>query len=329
MKNESFWDKLLELNILVIGDLMLDKYIYGQVERISPEAPVPILNVLREENRAGGAANVAMNLLALGIKTTICGVIGKDFQGLGLIELLIKQGFNTETILPITNRITTTKTRIIAQHQQMLRIDNETTTPLQPTESIEFAKKIIMALETKPDAIILEDYDKGLLNKELIQTLVKEANRLNIPAFVDPKFKHFFDYEDVTVFKPNLKELKQALNLSFSNTDMLAIQDAIEQLRKKMPHKITLVTMNQNGVLVCAENEEFTHIPAHIRKIVDVSGAGDTVIAVMAAGLVSKLTVVQATALANLAGGLVCEKVGVVPIDKAELMIEAKNEQLF
>lgn len=312
---------LPRLRILVIGDLMLDRYHFGRVTRISPEAPVPVVDVERTENRPGGAANVALNIVSMGAAVTLCGVIGDDDNGERLIKCLAVKGFDTSLVITTHDRPTTTKTRIIGNNQQILRVDHESREEI----GAELTGKIIARLKESLhgyDAIILEDYDKGLLNAELIAAIVEAANAHGIPVAVDPKFRNFLDYKGVTLFKPNLKELNEALHHRISKADLPAIQSAVMELRQRMPHANALVTLSENGVLLVDAQGHPTHIPAHLRKIADVSGAGDTVIAVMALAMAAGLPLPSSAAIANLAGGLVCEEVGVVPITYQRLFLE-------
>ncbi|MFN8396288.1 MAG: D-glycero-beta-D-manno-heptose-7-phosphate kinase [Bacteroidia bacterium] len=312
---------LPRLRVLVIGDLMLDRYHFGRVTRISPEAPVPVVDVERTENRPGGAANVALNIVSMGAAVTLCGVIGDDDNGERLIKCLGVKGFDTSLVITTQDRPTTTKTRIIGNNQQILRVDHESREEI----GAELTTRIVARLqESIPnyDAIILEDYDKGLFNSALIDAVVIAANAAGIPVAVDPKFRNFLAYKGVTLFKPNLKELNEALHHRISKADLPAIQAAIEELRFRMPHSNTLVTLSENGVLLVDAQGHATHIPAHLRKIADVSGAGDTVIAVMALAMAAGLPLPSSAAVANLAGGLVCEEVGVVPIDPEVLFRE-------
>jgi rfaE bifunctional protein kinase chain/domain len=311
-------EKAPEQHILVIGDLMLDAYMWGKAERISPEAPVPIVDVFKEEIRPGGAANVALNLVSLGAKVSLCGCVGTDFYGKELIQICENQGFNTEFIFPFENRRTTIKTRLIAGSQQVVRIDKEDKFSLE-TEN---TKKVLNALLPKiPDfqAIIFEDYDKGMITKELITAVVAEAKKYDIPVAIDPKFQHFFDYQEVTLFKPNLKELNEGLHLHLAKEDLSKICAAVLELRKKMPHSHTLITLSENGMIYIDEAGNFHHYPAHLRKIADVSGAGDTVISIIGLGLAIEVPFIKLIEIANIAGGLVCEEVGVVPIRRVQL----------
>jgi D-glycero-beta-D-manno-heptose-7-phosphate kinase len=322
MIRETLQHRLQGLPIVVVGDLMLDRYLWGHVQRISPEAPVPIVDVQREEARLGGAANVALNLLSLGCQPLLLGTVGHDTEGETLHRLVADLGLNTTGLVRSADRRTTTKTRVLAQHQQMLRVDKEDRHPLTAPEHADVLARFSKMMALQPRAVIFEDYDKGLLNTALIATLVQQAQALRIPTFVDPKFRQFFAYTGVTVFKPNLKELREGLKAEASPTDIPGLVHLVHDLRQRMPHDWTLITLSEHGVLLVAPDGTSEHIPAHRRSIVDVSGAGDTVIATLAATYAAGLPMPEAAKLANLAGGLVCEDVGVVPIRPERLFGE-------
>ncbi len=319
---------LESLRFVVVGDLMLDRYLYGRAERISPEAPVPILLLEREESRLGGAANVALNLRALGCQVEMAGVVGSDAAGGILREEAHRQGIGLFALVEDTRRPTTTKTRLIAHHQHMLRVDREVTTPLSPPQENALLQKVRFLLSQKPHALILEDYNKGVLTLSVIRSLIEAARAENIPVLVDPKRDNFWAYEGVTVFKPNLRELSEALGRKVS-ADLSSLHEAIQELRTRMPHQYTVVTLSEEGVVVADDKGMFKHVPAHKRQIVDVSGAGDTVVSVLAIGVAWGLPITQAAALANLAGGLVCEYVGVVPVPRDLWIAQAKHLGLW
>ena len=311
------------LNALVIGDVMIDAYLFGHVDRISPEAPVPVVSVNGKENRLGGAANVALNIKALGANPILCCVVGDDKNADIFKSLLTENNLPTEGVFIDKSRPTTVKTRVISQQQQMLRIDEEDSSNLSPKSTKEVTKQILSLLDTKKiDVVIFEDYDKGLLTPELIEQVIEKANQLNIPITVDPKKRNFTTYKNVTLFKPNLKELKEGLNIQVNPANSESLKTGINQLQNTINCKNALVTLSEYGMYITNGN---THeiIPAHIRNIADVSGAGDTVISVASLSLAAGTDAVFATKLANLAGGLVCEKVGVVPINGKQLKAEA------
>lgn len=320
---EALFNGLNNLNILVVGDLMLDRYLWGRVTRISPEAPVPIIDVQQEENRLGGAANVAMNLKHLGCNATLCGTIGQDTEAQYFMQVMAQVGLATTGLMQLQERRTTTKIRIIGNHQQIARVDKEESDLLPEAVRLRVWQHIEKLLNTQQfHALIFEDYDKGLLDAETIEKTIRLCAQKNIPVMVDPKRRNFFFYAGSTVFKPNVKELNDALGTHFERKDIDGIKQAVQILRHRMPHTCTMVTLSEHGVLVCDAEGKFTHTPAHYRQIVDVSGAGDTVIAVMAAAVAGGCSMPTAAQVANLAGGLVCEEVGVVPIDKQKLLAE-------
>ena len=309
--------------VLVIGDVMLDSYWWGNVERISPEAPVPIVHTHSKEYRLGGAANVALNLKMLGAEPIICSVLGKDHDGEVFLRLLKDENIRTDGLIFSSIRPTTVKTRIISGKNQLLRIDIEDDSRINIGDESFLVSKIIELLENA-DVVIFEDYDKGVISEDLIKKVVTKANEKNIPVAVDPKKRNFMAYKDVTLFKPNLRELSEGLKMEFkSPVEFAEISDAANILKDNLHIQNILITLSELGVFVSDTMGEGCIIPAHIRDVYDVSGAGDTVISVAALALLSGVSIKTVAALANLAGGLVCEKVGVVPIDKEELIKEA------
>lgn len=320
MTVQEIFNAFSHLKILVIGDVMVDEYVWGQAERISPEAPVPILRVERQEVRLGGAANVALNLKSLGAYPILCGYIGKDYYGKLFTQTLFKQGLGNEGILEVENRKTTVKTRVIAHTQQLLRIDAEQTDDVDETIQSSFLENI-ESLIPKCDALIFEDYDKGVLNKRVIQSIVKMAKKQGKPTIVDPKLRNFASYQQVTLFKPNLKELREGLNLKVNPKETQSLQEGLRKVLTTLTCENAMITLSEQGVVIGNE-KEFYHIPAHIRKIADVSGAGDTVVSVAALGMALRLPLNIVAELANLAGGLVCEEVGVIPIARQKLQEE-------
>ena len=325
MNYKDLFDKFNGLRILVIGDVMLDAYVMGKVNRISPEAPVPIVSLENEDARIGGAGNVALNLLALGAKPIICGVIGEDSSGDKLLNLFEKNGISTDGLVKSMVRKTTVKTRVISNKQQLLRIDSESTFPLLESEEIKLNNTIQNIINQGIDGIIFEDYNKGVLTDSVIKNTIKIAKEKDIPTAVDPKKENFLSYKGVSLFKPNLKELKEGLNLNFdfnSNKDLF--EKGIEVLEEKLQNEISFVTLSENGVFIKNQTEKY-YVPAHMRSISDVSGAGDTVIAVATLCLISGASTKQIAEISNLAGGLVCEKSGVVSISKNDLFSEVSE----
>ncbi|NBU90018.1 MAG: D-glycero-beta-D-manno-heptose-7-phosphate kinase [Flavobacteriia bacterium] len=304
---------------------MLDAYVMGKVNRISPEAPVPIVSLENEDARIGGAGNVALNLLALGAKPIICGVIGEDSSGDKLLNLFEKNGISTDGLVKSMVRKTTVKTRVISNKQQLLRIDSESTFPLLESEEIKLNNTIQNIINQGIDGIIFEDYNKGVLTDSVIQNVIKIAKEKDIPTAVDPKKENFLSYKGVSLFKPNLKELKEGLNLNFDfNSNKELFEKGIELLEEKLQNEISFVTLSENGVFIKNQTEKY-YVPAHMRSISDVSGAGDTVIAVATLCLISGASTKQIAEISNLAGGLVCEKSGVVSISKNELLKEVSE----
>jgi rfaE bifunctional protein kinase chain/domain len=308
------------LKVLVVGDVMIDAYYFGKVDRISPEAPVPVVAVNKKENRLGGAANVAMNLVALGAKPIVCSVVGNDKDGEDLISLFHENGVGTDGIIKSTERVTTVKLRVISQSTQMLRIDTEDTKEINPTDSRALVNSIIQLLP-QVAVVIFEDYDKGVLTDQNILEITEEAGKRNIPVVVDPKKRNFSSYKRVDLFKPNLKELREGLKLDIDVNEKASFETAVSKMIFDMELKHAMITLSEKGVMI-TDGKQFHYIPAHIRKIADVSGAGDTVISVAALCFALKMEMQQVAELANLAGGLVCEEVGVVPISKEKFSKE-------
>lgn len=325
MNYKDLFDKFNGLRILVIGDVMLDAYVMGKVNRISPEAPVPIVSLENEDARIGGAGNVALNLLALGAKPIICGVIGEDSSGDKLLNLFEKNGISTDGLVKSIARKTTVKTRVISSKQQLLRIDSESTFPLLESEEIKLNNTIQNIINQGVDGIIFEDYNKGVLTDSVIQNTIKIAKEKDIPTAVDPKKENFLSYKGVSLFKPNLKELKEGLNLNFDfNSNKELFEKGIEVLEEKLQNEISFITLSEFGVFIKNQTEKY-YVPAHMRSISDVSGAGDTVIAVATLCLISGASTKQIAQISNLAGGLVCEKSGVVSISKNDLLKEVSE----
>ncbi len=309
--------------VVIVGDIMVDKYVIGKVDRVSPEAPVPVVDVSHLDSRLGGAGNVALNIKAMGGIPILCSVIGQDVEGDDLLEMLDKQGLYSKAILRSDKRKTTTKTRVIGNNHQLLRFDHEVKNDLDSLDSFLLQENYNREIENC-DVIIFEDYNKGVLHIGNIENLIQLANKLNIPTIVDPKKNNFLSYRNVTLFKPNLKEIKEGLNISSDLSDTEELQMAIQSLQDKLNNKITMVTLSERGVIIATDNE-WLSVPAHVRNIADVSGAGDTVVSVAALCLALNLDLKLIAELSNLSGGLVCEKLGVVPIEKEQLLLEAKR----
>jgi len=319
---ERVFDEFKNKNIMIIGDVMIDSYLAGSIDRISPEAPVPIISANNKENRLGGAANVALNIKALDATPIICTVVGNDENGAIFKSLLDKRNITQDGVIVSDSRKTTSKTRVISQGQHLLRIDDEICANLNNEDENKIIERIIYILNTKKiDVIIFEDYDKGVITESLILKIVDEANTRNIITTVDPKKNNFLKYKNVTLFKPNLKELSEGLNIDIDKTDNKAIYNAVEKLRNILNAKIVFSTLSENGCYIRSEANEY-YLPAEIRKIADVSGAGDTVISVASLCLSLKMDIKDVAYISNIAGGLVCESVGVVSVNKKELLSE-------
>ncbi len=315
---EDFKDK----NIIIIGDVMIDSYMWGKVNRISPEAPIPVVSIDRRENRLGGASNVALNIKSLGANPIMCSVIGNDEYASEFLRLLEENQMTSKGILHSNHRNTSVKTRIISQSQHLLRVDEENTDVLDDETENRLKALFDELLETfQPDAIIFEDYDKGVLTPEIIRYIISKANERNIITTVDPKKRQFFDYAGVSLFKPNYKEMQEGLRTEFKKDNHAAIEGLMTRLMKEKQMDSILLTMAEAGVII-ADSKEFLHIPAEIRNIADVSGAGDTVIATATLCMCAKCDLYNVAFISNMAGGLVCEYSGVVPIDKNELKEE-------
>lgn len=321
------WDKHIKKSkILIIGDIMLDVYIQGQVHRISPEAPVPIVNITDTKTCLGGAANVAFNIQAMGATPILCGIIGNDIKGREFIQTIEAHNMPTQGIVTIDNRQTTTKTRVIGNKVQLLRIDEETDQILSLEDSEKLYEHIKnLLLKEEINAIIFEDYDKGVITPLLIDKITQLAIEKSIPITVDPKKRNFLNYKNVTIFKPNLSELKNGLDIDKNDVDIESLNNKIKQFKKENQIDIVMTTMSDKGIMI-AYNKKSEHtydwIPAHFRSIADVSGAGDTVISIATLALIYGFSPTLIAELSNIAGGLVCESIGVVPIDKSRFFKE-------
>jgi len=292
----------------------------GKVERISPEAPVPIVSVEKHENRLGGAANVALNIKSLGGNPILCSIIGDDEKGRIFIDLLEDQQMSNIGIICDKERKTTTKTRVISGNQHCLRIDDEITYSVSEKQEQTIIGQIETIInEQKINAIIFEDYDKGVISPNIISSVVTFATRKSIPISVDPKKRNFLDYKGVTLFKPNFKELCEGLKVEIKKSDYEAIHENISAFRHEMNIRHLMVTLSELGMII-TDGDSFYHVPTHIREVADVSGAGDTVISVATMCLIAGLDATEIARISNIAGGLVCEHAGVVPVDKQKLL---------
>ena len=312
-----------DLKILIIGDVMIDAYIWGTVERISPEAPVPIVTIHNQERRLGGAANVALNIKAMGATPILCGVIGDDDRKEDFIDLLTEENLSDIGIRIDATRLTTVKTRIISDRQHLLRVDEEIDNTLSAETEHNFDQQITDLLKTgNIDAVIFQDYDKGTITPTLIKSVIKTARKSGIPVLADPKQRNFLEYEKVSLFKPNFREFQRGLNIRCAKSDYGRIHEFVRTyLHEQQGIGIVMITLSELGVFISTK-DGYYHIPSEIRDVADVSGAGDTVISIATLCLATGMTPEFIASISNLAGGLVCEKVGVVPIDRLELLDE-------
>jgi rfaE bifunctional protein kinase chain/domain len=314
-----------QFRVGVIGDVMLDTYLWGHVERISPEAPVPVVALDRREQRIGGAGNVALNLASLGAKVCSFSVIGKDADGEALELLLAGQGIDTSGHLKSAGRITTNKARVMGRNQQMMRLDSETTRDLTAAEEEELLRRFAGYLgREKPQVVIYEDYNKGVLTDRVIREAVALCRERGILTAVDPKRRNFFSYEGVTIFKPNLKEVREGLHMGLEDVQLTALELVHGQLAERLKHEVSMITLSEKGVFFC-DGRRADIIPSHLRNIADVSGAGDTVIAVASLVYAATKNVALMAEVANIAGGLVCEEVGTAAISKERLLAECEE----
>jgi rfaE bifunctional protein kinase chain/domain len=321
---QELFSRFSGLKIGVIGDVMLDSYIWGSVERISPEAPVPIVSLQKKEERIGGAGNVALNIQSLGATPYVISVTGDDEDALRLDNLFARHSINTDYCTRSSKRITTSKTRVISRNQHMMRLDAEITHDLDNEEQ----ERLLTLFESfvkkeKPDVVILEDYNKGILTQGVIQSVISICRKAGVLTAVDPKRKNFFEYRHVDLFKPNLKEIREALNILQVEAELPALQMIHSELNNLLGHSISFITLSEKGVFY-HQQERSQLIPSHLRNIADVSGAGDTVIAVAALVYAATRNVHLMAEIANIAGGLVCEDVGTVAIDRRRLLQECE-----
>jgi len=317
----GFFEAFRRLNVLVVGDIMIDRYLSGTVDRISPEAPVPVVHLRTRDSRLGGAANVALNLSALGAKPYLCSVVGEDENGEQVRALLPEAGLSARGLVRSAERLTTVKTRVLAASQQLLRVDQEDTHDLSAREAGQFLNTVRSLLEQRDiHAILFQDYNKGVLSEAVIREVILEAIKRDIPTVVDPKYRNFWAYKRSTLFKPNLKEIRAQVPMPVEPT-LESLLEANAYIHRKLENPITLITLSDKGLFISDQKEHYL-LPTEPRAIADVCGAGDTVVSVAALGLAQQLPIREIAALANLAGGQVCERVGVVPVNKNQLMEE-------
>jgi rfaE bifunctional protein kinase chain/domain len=309
-------DRFNQKRIMVIGDLMVDEFLTGKVSRISPEAPVPVVDIIEQSIRPGGAANVANNLIHLKCQPILIGAVGRDAMGEQFLNILTKNKIIVDGIIKLNDRPTTVKTRIIGHSQHIVRIDKESCEYISGKDElklIEIVKKFLKDVE----AIIIQDYNKGMLTKKIIDTVIKIAQKSKKLITVDPKFINFFNYKNVTVFKPNIREIEKAFAVHIkSQDDLISIG---KQLLEKLKVKCVLITRGSAGMSLFELKKEPVHLSTKARKIADVSGAGDTVISTLTVALTGGASYQEAATMANDAAGIVCEEVGIMPVDLDKL----------
>lgn len=318
----DIFEKFTQLNVVIVGDVMIDRYLHGKVSRISPEAPVPVVELQRTEDRLGGAANVALNIKAMGATPYLFSAIGLDTEGSQFLQIMNDNNLSTRGLLQIDDRPTTVKTRIMAGTQQMLRVDSEVTSDLSAYNQRVFMQQLQAFLrQVKADVLIFQDYNKGVLSVEMIQNVMHEAVKRGIPTTVDPKRKHFLDYKQATLFKPNLKEIREAVDFEVK-PELASLERAASFLRSKLHNRLTMITLSEKGLFLSSDTEGSAIYPIVPRQIADVSGAGDTVISVASLCLAAGTDERTLALLSNLAGSQVCELAGVVPVNKGQLKRE-------
>jgi len=318
----QIFDKFKQLNVIVIGDSMIDSYLWGKVDRVSPEAPVPVVSVINRENRLGGAGNVSLNIKALGATPWLFSVVGDDDKGRKFKKLLINENLTCDGIFTDPDRITTVKSRIISKGQHIARVDEESSENISPTLENEIVEAIGKLLDRKKiDIIVFVDYDKGVITHSLFDSVNEMAIRHGISTAVDPKKRNFNHYKNVTLFKPNFKEFVDGIGVPLEKGDLETIKREVDKLKNKQNFELVFITLSELGVFI-SNGDDGQQYPAIIRYIADVSGAGDTVISVASLALAAGLNHKTMALMSNLAGGLVCEKVGVVPVDIVQLINE-------
>ena len=319
-KTQKIFKNSKNKQIAIVGDVMLDKYVYGEVSRISPEAPVQVVDVKSAEYKLGGAANVANNIKTLDAEPVLIGIIGNDIDGDIFLETMRKQNLSVRGIIKDESRPTTSKTRVIAHSQHILRIDSE----VKQNIIGKIANELIKFFKTNLsdfDSVILQDYNKGILTKEIISKIISLCGEAKKKVYVDPKFDNFFEYKNVTIFKPNRKELQDALGVRIDGDDSAA--DIGKKLFEMMKCEWLVLTRGEKGMMLFEKESGkivVHNIPTKAIRVADVSGAGDTVISTLAVSMAGGANIREAIILANHAAGLVCEEVGIVPIYKKSLI---------
>lgn len=314
---EFLQNKVSDCRILVLGDVMLDRYFFGDVQRISPEAPVPVNRIERQRDTLGGAANVAHNLARLGAQVTLAGIIGEDHHARVFMKKLKELGIDAAGILPVKRR-TTTKIRILGGHQQMIRLDFEETEPLDVEAGRDMLRRVQASIDSGVQAIILSDYGKGLCTEQLCQRIIQLAHGRNIPVIVDPKGSHWEKYAGATYITPNVKETAVVMGEPLRNTDE-PLRQAGQTIRQKYRIENVMITRSEKGITLYTKDQEI-YIPTLAQEVFDVSGAGDTVIAMFTAAFCGQLPLEQAVYLANYAAGIEVGHLGTYAVSREEIL---------
>ncbi|MBQ1408634.1 MAG: bifunctional hydroxymethylpyrimidine kinase/phosphomethylpyrimidine kinase [Bacteroidales bacterium] len=334
MTTNEIFEKIAQERVMIVGDVMIDSYMWGKVTRISPEAPVPVVAVTKREKRLGGAANVALNIEAMGAIPIICSVLGDDDSSKDFQQIMYDANMDRRGIVTSDNRMTTVKSRVIGNSMHIVRVDEESTHSLSAIEEDNLLDRINRAVKTMHiDAIIFQDYDKGCITQRIIDEVTALARRKKILTTVDPKHRNFSTFKNVSLFKPNLKELREGLNIeiddSSEETLMRDLLEASKLLHERQNIDIVLTTLSSRGMYACdfrSGEPNAILVPSCAHSVSDVSGAGDTVISVITLALAAGMSLDEAVRCANLAGGIVCEQVGVVPINPDRLKQEMEKQ---
>ncbi|HHS12512.1 MAG TPA: D-glycero-beta-D-manno-heptose-7-phosphate kinase [bacterium] len=323
---KNLFQDFSRLRLAVVGDIMLDHYVWGKVERISPEAPVPVVDVESESIQPGGAANVAVNVQTLGANAFSVGVIGQDSEGDRLVESFTEHRMDTGGLIRLKERPTSVKTRVIAHNQHVVRADREVRNPLPVSVQDRIMEMLKREWELL-DGVILEDYNKGLLTPRLIHRIIRTANEHGKPVYVDPKHQHFFEYRDVTVFKPNRQEVVSQMHLRNELDD--DPEEVGGKLQERLNCRVLLVTLGEKGMFLFEKGKPMVRLPTQVKQVHDVSGAGDTVIATLSTAMTAGADARTAASIANFAAGIVCERVGTVPVEGSALIQRIQNAMEF
>ncbi len=318
MKLADIVQKLSKQSVLVVGDTMVDKFIWGKVSRISPEAPVPVVEISNETETLGGAGNVASNITSLGASSYLVTVIGDDNDGKNMKDMLKRKNINTDFVVVDKNRPTTIKTRIIASHQQVVRVDKEIKGSFSGGTEVNILKNIEKVME-KVNGVIISDYAKGVVSEKILKKIIALAKEKNIPVTVDPKIENFKKYKHITCMTPNTKEAIEGMNAKNISTDE-DIAMLGNKILKTLKSESVLITRGEKGMTIIEKNNKITHIPTRAKEVYDVTGAGDTVIATMTLALSAKVDLVTSSEIANFAAGIVVGKVGTATVTQKELI---------